>query len=333
VIRGLVRRLATRALDWPREDEATLLGGAGRVLRVGEPFRVLSWNVQFAASREPHFFYDGGNAVGVTRETVERTLERLATELLEADADVVLLQEVDRRSRRTAFIDQHAELLRRVAYPMHAAAPYWRVRYVPFPSHERIGRVHMDLSAFSRLKILEARRFPLARLAEPAWRRAFNLRRGVLEIDVATEIGAMRIFDVHLSAFSRGDGTLDRQVGELLQRLVETDAARIPWIMAGDLNALPPGDDASRLRDAFEYPEATSPIAPLLDRWRCPIPPGRLLDPAFRTYLPPGAADADRILDWVLVSEGIAVEGFQVRKPPGDPSDHRPLQLDARLML
>ncbi len=333
MIRAFGRRLAARSLLWPGDAEASHSCGPGsRALRRGERFRLLSWNVQFAGSRDLRFFYDGGPVVSAPQRTVIATLDRLAAGIREADADVVLLQEVDRAARRTAWVDQHAALLARAPHPCEASAPYWRVRYVPFPPHEHLGAVHMDLSALSKLTIVAARRFPLARMREPAWKRAFNIRRGVLEVDVAlAEGGVLRIFDVHLSAFSRGDGTLDRQVAEVSARLAATDALGIPWVLAGDLNALPPGDDARRLPDGHEYPEATSPIAPLLDRWECPVPAAERLEPRFRTYLPPGALDADRILDWVLVSKGVAVDDYQVLRPPGDPSDHRPLVLEARV--
>ena len=37
-------------------------------LRRGQPFSVLCWNLQFAGSRQHHFFYDGGPAVHVPPE-------------------------------------------------------------------------------------------------------------------------------------------------------------------------------------------------------------------------------------------------------------------------
>ena len=122
----------------PIEPVPSVCVGETRDLAPGAEFTVLVWNLQFAASRKHKFFYDGGEAVHVPQEDVEETLDAMVGVLAQVDADLVLLQEVDRDSARTHRIDQ----LERLAedWPCHLSAPYHRVAYVPHPPEKHLGR-------------------------------------------------------------------------------------------------------------------------------------------------------------------------------------------------
>lgn len=301
------------------------------VLRRGQPVRALVWNIQYAAGREHHFFYDGGEAVSVSGATVEATLDRIAEVLARVDPDFVLLQEVDRNSRRTARIDQHAELLRRVPYPCHVSTPYYRAPYVPYPPHEHLGRMDMHLSVFSKYRIGGARRHQLARLDEPWWRRQFNLRRALLEVRVPLEDGGeLIVFDSHLSAFSHGDGTLGRQVAQLGEHFAQAEAEGTPWIFGADLNTLPPGDDPARLSSESDLYSDGSRSAPLVAQYGWPVPRAELeSDPTpWYTYLPFGAERPDRTIDYVFHGSLVEPGAFSVLSDVTDVSDHLPLLFD-----
>ena len=62
--------------------------------------RVISWNIQYGAGIEQHFFYDGGRAVSTDPASVRQTTEEIGQVLRSLDADVILLQERRRRERR-----------------------------------------------------------------------------------------------------------------------------------------------------------------------------------------------------------------------------------------
>jgi endonuclease/exonuclease/phosphatase family metal-dependent hydrolase len=321
VVLGLA--IAARRLVWfPDEVEpvaVTCAADAPPAPR-DRPLKVLIWNIQFAGSRRHHFFYDGGRAVHVPEEDVRSTLARIAEVLRREDADVVLLQEVDRGATRTHGIDEHAALLEAVPYPCHASTPYHRVGYVPVPTWEPLGEADLHLSIFSRFPLQDARRVALPLLDEPWWRRLFNLRRAVLDARVPLAGGGtLRLLDTHLSAFSQGDGTLERQVAVLDQLASSSETAREPFVLAGDLNALPPGDDAARLPDGLrEYPERPSPVERLFRRYASAHPE------RWRTYLPFGAREPDRTLDYAFVGRTVRVEDVAVL-PATDVSDHLPL--------
>jgi endonuclease/exonuclease/phosphatase family metal-dependent hydrolase len=302
------------------EPVAVVSDPTAPLLPRGAPVRALVWNIQYCGSRRHHFFYDGGRQVHVPPGDMAATLAEVARVIRAADPDLVLLQEVDRGSDRTGRVDEHAELLRQTGYPCHASAPYHRAAWVPHPTHQPMGRVDMHLSVFSRHPIASAQRVQLALLQEPWWRRMFNLKRAVLEVRLPVEGGGeLAVLNTHLSAFSHGDGTLQRQVATLLGRAT---GERL-FLLAGDMNALPPGDDARRLGEAaVEYPEATSPVAPLFRRLRAFSPAAP--DPAWRSYLPFGATEPDRQIDYVFCGQEVQPGAAQVLQERSI-SDHLPI--------
>ncbi len=292
-------------------------------LRPGQRFTVLSWNLQFAGTREHHFFYDGGRAVSVPPEDVERALGAMREVLAEVRPDIALLQEVDRGADRTGRRDQLHPLFTAPGAPWTCwlSAPYHRSIYVPAPPHEPLGRVDTHLAIFSRFALRAGERLDLPRLDEPRIRQAFNLKRALLwaELPVAGE-APLRIGDTHLSAFSRGDGTLHRQVAAV-DRWMGRDER---FVLAGDFNLLPPGDDPGRLEAEGElYADEQNPMEALIPARREAFE-GALLAPESRSYLPFGAAAPDRKIDYVFAGRALTVVDARVIERL-DISDHLPL--------
>lgn len=310
----------------PVEPVPVVSGDApARPLRRGEPFTVLCWNVQYGAGRRRHFFYDGGDAVHADPGQVAETLAGLRDVV--ATADVALLQELDRDSDRTGRVDELMPLI--PGFTSWATTPYHRSRFVPHPPRHPLGRMDLHLALLSRAPLSDARRLALPLLREPRLRRAFNLKRAVLDARVAVEGDAgLDVAVTHLSAFSRGDGTLPAQVAVLAAWMDERRAAGRSFVLGGDLNLLPPGDDPARLPDPEEYPDRPPPIEALIPRFRSVIAPARLLDPSVRTYQPFASAP-DRVLDYLFVSDDVEV--LEVGVLPSDLSDHLPLRAVLRL--
>ena len=302
----------------------------------GDSLRVMVWNVQYCASRKHEFFYDGGETVHVPREDVDTTMVAVSDAIRLHEPDVVLLQEVDRDSARTHRVDQLEGILQRTPYERWVAAPYHRVRYVPHPPGRHLGRVDMQLATLSRYELAAARRIQLPLLREPFYRRAFNLKRAVLEATIAAESTSLTVLNTHLSAFSFGDGTLDAQVERVVRRLEELDRLGMPWILAGDFNMLPPGDDPARLGDeASYYAETGSPIQRLFDAGHAAAPDPRLALEApeeWRTYLPFGASTPDRTLDYLFASSGVEITSARVLQEYRDVYDHIPLLVEIAIV-
>jgi endonuclease/exonuclease/phosphatase family metal-dependent hydrolase len=299
--------------------------GPAPTLKPGGSLKVLVWNVQFAAGRNHEFFYDGGETVSVSAAEVETTLQQIIETIRRQDPDIVLLQEIDRDSRRTGFVDQHARLVEALQYPAHATTPYHRVPYVPTPSHEHLGRVDMHLTVMSRYRLGAATRHQLALLNEPGWRQMFNLRRALMEVEVPLEGGgSLTLLNTHLSAFSGGDDTLDKQLDQIHQRTQEIEG---PWILAGDFNALPPGDDPARLPDGEHYAPDSYPIQLLFDHATPAVPLAELQSAPqpWRTYVDYQQSTPDRTIDYVFYGPGVEGRTFVVDTRAAGVSDHLPM--------
>ncbi len=284
---------------------------------------MVTWNLQYAATRRHHFFYDGGNAVRVPAADVAEALAGIVGVLSRLDPDVALLQEVDRRSRRTGYVDQLTAIQNGFPRPARATCVVHRSAWVPHPPGDHLGPIDLQQAILSRVPLTRACRYALPGLREPAVRQAFNLHRALL---VADSPGPA-LATTHLSAFSRGDGTLPAQVARI-SAWIDGMGAR-PWVLGGDFNLLPPDDDPGRLgKEAAEYVDRPSPLLPLLARGRSVLPLDRLTAPESATYLPPGADTPDRVLDWIFVSPGIQVVRAWVEPIPAWLSDHRPIVAD-----
>lgn len=316
-----------RLLNWIPADELAVPVVRRRPAGPHDPARpltVLSWNVQFCGTRRHHYFYDGGPDTAPSPANARDGLagvRRVLAELRAEGLDLALLQEVDRDSARTGRVDQLAELAK--DWETWVSTPYYKSVFVPSPAPRPLGRMNLHEAILGRLELGPARRLALPGLEEPPLRRAFNLHRAILATTVPLTDGRrLHVAVTHLSAFSRGDGTMARQV-DVLRRWID-GCGDDPFVLGGDLNLLAPGDDAARLgKDAREYVEDVL---------------GRLTEVAKRvptlgehTYLPPGSNAPDRTLDHLFFSRGVTIESHRVVTVPPWLSDHWPLLARVRI--
>lgn len=326
LVGGLVAwAFATEHQPGPIEDVAVDCTGEGTPIVAGQAFDVLSWNLQYGASRKHRFFYDGGTVVHVPQDDVDATVAAISRVLRDEAPALALLQEVDRDSDRTGNIDQLPPYVQAAAAACSAAAPYHKSPFVPNPPGEFLGRVDMELATLSRGPMQHAQRHQLALLAEPRVRQIFNLKRAILtaEIPVQGWDQPLAVANTHLSAFSHGDGTLQKQVTALAD-WIRARPADQPWILAGDMNLLPPGFDKSQLSTERDlYADDHNPIELLLPLGTEVL--GDQLAARNRTYLPFGASEPDRKIDYFLVGGPISVVEARVLSEHTSISDHLPV--------
>ena len=330
-----VRRTAWALLQEhrPRPTEALRVSGwrPAAPLPVGAPFDILSWNLQYCGSRQHHFFYDGGAACHVPPADEQRTRAGIAAVLAQHRPALCLLQEIDRGADRTGGVDQLPALVEGAGAACAVTATYHQSAYVPTPPHEPMGRVDLHLGVLSHAPIRGAERHQLALKQTSRLVQAFDLKRCLLTGEVALADGrALHVGLTHLSAFSRGDGTLDRQV-DSLEAWMSSRPEGTPWVLAGDFNMLPPGDDPTRLSAEGDlYTDAVNPMERLLPRFREVFGAAHQRDVAARTYLPFGASQPDRKIDYVFVGGPVEVLGARVL-PELDLSDHLPVLARVRV--
>ena len=161
---------------------------------------------------------------------------------------------------------------------------------------------------------------------EPVWWQWFNLRRALLDVRALMDNGReLALLNTHLSAFSNNDGTLFEQVGQIDRHLTALEDSGVAWVLGGDFNALPPGDDVKRLGEEGASYGPETPMAKLYERYT-PIWTERMVrdaPKAIRTYLPFGATEPDRTIDYGFVGREVSLLGAEVLQER-DISDHLP---------
>jgi endonuclease/exonuclease/phosphatase family metal-dependent hydrolase len=287
------RRLAIR-----QNPDATSLSDADHRGSSGEAaIRVLAWNIAHGRGDiEPGLFRNWRG--GTLEERLER-LERMAAVLRQADADVVVLNEVDFDARWSGRVNQAAFLARAAGYSTWVEQRSFDFQF-PF-QHYAFGN-----AILTRLPLLDARWVELpghSQLEEAGFGSkeavVANLATTRAPVSVAAIHLEFRSEEIRLAAVPVLDGLRDTDVG--------------PLVLAGDFNTAPPG-----------WPGAadTTALGELLGRgWRSP-----------RAERSPTAADftfptfeLQMSLDWILVEPPLRAVETRVLQNGRRLSDHAPV--------
>jgi endonuclease/exonuclease/phosphatase family metal-dependent hydrolase len=302
----------------PQEPVAVGCTGSPPEVRVGVPFRMISWNLRQGASRRRPLPDEGGAPTTVPRAEIEQTLETITAALANEAAQIYLLQEVDRNSRRTHNIDQLDHYLTFAADRCHAAAPYHRSRYALNSVGTRIGQVDMELALLTQVAIQSATRIQLPLIDETLILRQFDIKPAILVAEIPVEglEMPMSVAVTHLSAPPQQSEGLERQIAALDAWMGSRPPGQ-PWILAGDLNLLPSPGAARSTND---------PIARLLSKYTEVL--GDQTAPKNRTFLPFGAKEPDRKIDYAFVGGPIEVRSARVLREYAEVSGHLPIRAE-----
>ena len=218
----LTQYVLMRAIALPIIFLAACLPASGSS---GDSIRVLVYNI-----------HAGKDAAKVDN------LDRVATIVRDSRADVVMLQEVDNRTRRSGGVDQLAKLRELTGYNgvFGKAIDYDAGEY--------------GIAILSRWPIARTRLTSLPVTLEDSAARARYEPRAALVARIGSPFGTIRVVDTHLDA-GRSDSTRVQQAGTLLA-LANAERDSGFTIVGGDLNAEPESAvlkmlDGNRWTDLF----------------------------------------------------------------------------------
>jgi endonuclease/exonuclease/phosphatase family metal-dependent hydrolase len=242
--------------------------------------RVVTYNIKFGGGRIRFFFECDGERSLMSEQEVGAHLAAIARLVRFTNADILLLQEIDVESKRSAYVDQVQWLLDRTDLNYGAYASQWKADFVP---SDGIGRIDSGNAILSRWPFAEAQRLALPLIGDQdGLTRYFYLRRNILRTQVALP-GADDFYalNVHTSAFAEDDTKLE-QLALLQEVLGEVSASAGRFVVGGDLNSLPPrsrrvagfpDDDCTDGRfDPDDYSGEESWLEPLYDNYQAAIP-------------------------------------------------------------
>jgi endonuclease/exonuclease/phosphatase family metal-dependent hydrolase len=308
-------------------------------LSPSQSLRSVTYNVQYLAGTQYSFFYDGGPDTVATACDVNISMKELAEFLIETDADFVFLQEIDVGAKRSGYVDQIVGLRAQLGarYPAFVSTYYWRSRFVPHP--KVWGSVGMKMLILSKYKLGKAYRHRLAQTPGNPIDRDFNIKRAFLEV-VVPLCGGMNLtlINTHLEAFTEGTQVLEIQIEQIRQHLKKLDAKRLPWILAGDFNALPPGQfELLRASDRGDHTDRAE-LRKLFDEYQGVPTPADATGAAsdhFFTFTVRGKNSRRpvRTLDYLFVSSSLRISNYHVEgKAVLDLSDHLPVIAEIKQM-
>mgnify|MGYP000660418566 CR=1 FL=1 len=202
-----------------------------------ESLIVMTWNIRFGAARIPFFGDSCGDRVLMTQAETEGYLNSIVDYINSTEPDILLLQEVDISSKRSAYVNQLQYILDRTHLNYGAYASMWNAEIIP---SDGLGKVDAGNAILSRWKITDAERIQLPlRTDQDDLTQYFYLRRNILKAKIALDEGnEIYAVNIHATAFATDD-TKKKHIAkykEVLDSLVVQEAI---FITGGDFNSIP----------------------------------------------------------------------------------------------
>lgn len=316
------------------QDAAQTAGQTSATLRAGESIRVLTFNTGYAGlDKSQDFFMDGGSGVSPTggRAKVEENLAGILAAIQEANAQIVLLQEVDQSSARTNRIDETAYYQQNTGLNAAYAVNY-QCGFVPFPLPP-IGAVKSGVLTLSAYQPAQAQRQSLP--VPFKWPiRVANLKRCLLveRIPVADSGRELVLINLHLEAYDDGEGKA-AQTRQLLDFIYQEYEKGNYVIAGGDFNQTFEGVqrfggswEGKWTPGVFTEDELPQGVRLVYDP---SLPTCRSLDQAY-------TGDRDNhvfyLIDGFLVTDNVQVEDVHTVDLDFAYSDHNPMLMQVTLL-
>jgi len=199
---------------------------------------VMTWNIRFGVGRFPWFGDSCGERSIMTGEEVLSGLEGIRDFLEDVQPDIVLIQEIDRESKRTGYQDQVQWVLDNTYLNYGVYASMWDSQFI---ASDGLGMVDVGNAILSRYPISKAERIKLAlRTDQDPVTQYFYLRRNALKADIDIGSDDIVAVNVHATAFATDD-TKQKHIDTFYSVLETLDSSGRVFVAGGDLNSIPPG--------------------------------------------------------------------------------------------
>lgn len=196
--------------------------------------KVVAWNIKYGAKRLPFWFDCWGDRVQMSRTEVESNMGELYAMINELDPDILMLEEIEVNSRRSAYYDMVQGILDNTKLNWGAYFQTWNSRYI---ASEGLGRMDLGNAILSKHKITDAERTRQAdRTDQSALTNAFYIRRVIGRAVIDLQGKDVAAVVVHTEAYDV-DGTKQKQIKQIHELI---SAEKLPWVLGGDFNELPP---------------------------------------------------------------------------------------------
>ena len=319
-----------------RPDEKTSIEAVGngtqKIAKTDLSF--LIWNIGFCGlGAEADFFYDGGKMVRSPEEKVANYFSKVKDFLnTKKQTDFVMLQEVDRGSKRSYYTEEFENINKLFPNYNGAFGKNYDVQFVPLPFTNPLGRVHSGLATYAPYQSTEITRYQFP--------GNFSFPKGLFFLDRCFLLQRFPVFNgkdlivinTHNSAYD--DGTLKQKQMKYLKDILVKEYEKGNYvIVGGDWNQTPPGfDNLTFLKKGGQDP--IEQIAVEFDympkgwiwAYDASTPTNRKLNEpynAVRTFT--------TVIDFFLISPNIRLKKVEGIDLDFQASDHQPVYMEVQL--
>ena len=292
------------------------------------------WNIGYAGlDASMDFFYDGGEQMRPSLEGVRQNMEGIIGTLSSyLDFDFVLLQEVDKNSRRSYRLDEYQMIKDEFPGYHDFLGKNYDVAFVPIPLKEPMGKVESGLMTISKYQAnaVERHGFP----GNYSWPiKLFMLDRCFLvnRYTLASQ-KELVVINTHNSAYD--DGSLRAGKMEYLRDHLLSEYEKGNYvIVGGDWNQTPYGIDPELPNHQFDtenltYVEEDYPAPGWIWAFDPSLPTNRRLKLPYDR-----SSTLTSIIDCFLLSPNFQQVEVKTIDLGFEYSDHQPVQLHAKLTL
>ena len=329
--------LAYVLIDYHRigNGYVAISGKPDKTMPADEELKIVSYNIGFGAYEADYgFFMDGGTESWAwSEERLDENIGKIAAFLKEQNADLYILQEVDRDSTRSYHRDELVPIVTTVGSDMaHTWAQNYDSPFLFYPFTQPHGKSVSGLLTMSPFTITQSDRVELP--IENTMMKFLDLDRCYCKNRIPVENGKeLVLYDFHLSAYT-SDGTIATEQLKLILEDMQAEYDKGNYCIAGgDFN-----------KDLLGGSEAIFGKADKEYSWAQPIPEGTfdeynvtLATPFDENNPVPSCRNADGpyhegqyvlTVDGFMVSDNVKVKSARVLDTGFAYSDHNPVEME-----
>jgi endonuclease/exonuclease/phosphatase family metal-dependent hydrolase len=316
----------------PEEKISLATENRASVLPDTADLRLLIWNLGYAGlDASMDFFYDGGDHMRPSEEGVVNNMKGMITTLSPyRDYDFILLQEVDRDSKRSYHLNQFEAISGHFKGFSAYFAMNYNVFFVPVPVTDPMGKVESGLMSLAKHPPAEVIRYQFP--GNYPWpKKLFMLDRCfLLERYPVSDGNELLVINTHNSAYD--NGSLRRQQMDYLRTFLLEEYHKGNYvIVGGDWNQTPygfrPGFPSHRFDTInLTYVEKDFPAGDWTWAYDPAIPTNR------RVTVPYDRENSlTTVIDCYLLSPNIALKQVTTVNTEFVFSDHQPVRILVKL--
>lgn len=233
----------------PEASEVLSIQGKGKQIGADSTYSFIIWNVGYCGlGKEMDFFNDGGKTVRADQPLADKYLAAVTGYLSTIDTvDFIMLQEVDKDSKRSYNIDQQDRFAAALPNYVHSFALNYNCKFVPAPfqfPYTPYGKTYGGLLSFSKYTPVSSTRYQ--------YPGGFSWPTSLYMLDRCMQVLIFKlpngkellVINTHNTAYDE-TGEIKKTEMQFLKQFLETETTKGNYVViGGDWNQAPPGVDA-----------------------------------------------------------------------------------------